>query len=379
MRLITPRLAIATLAFVFAACKPSPKAVAAGATEPEKAASSESAPAAPAIAKPASMVPTTVATTPALEERSAILIVRGFSGDATYFGGLLGPKVSSKASATGISVSPVEVKQATEKEMINEARSRGANYLVDVAVANFSSTSAEVFGQKQRRMAATLAWRIIDITGANVAVASGEAKDFNLSDTILPDTEQSSNLADSIATKAGVEIANALKGSTAKAPNEVATPIVIIADELSFPSIVVGKDYIVKRSKENLQVKLSGFTVVVDGIVVGTTDDGTPVNLPVGLHDISLERSGFSEWKQRVRVVPGLSLRPVIRPNPQSLVAWREQIQFLQDLAAGAKLTDAQVELVKGKAQELRNSGYRVDIKVDANELPETMVYPNHR
>lgn len=373
MKLTTPSLILAAVALVVLQFAPIVLA--------DVAAQSDKAPGvevAPATARPASTVPTAEPVKLAYEERSAVLIVRGFSGDASYFGGLIGPKISSKASSTGISVSPVEVKQATEKEMINEARGRGANYLVDVDVANFSSTNVDVFGQKQRRMAATLSWRIIDITGANVAVASGEAKDFSLGDQVLPDTEQSSNLADAIAAKAGKEVADALKNFTAKAANEVAVPIVIIADELSFPSIAVDENHIVKRSKENQPVNLSGFTIVVDGIVVGTTDDGAPVNLPLGLHDVSLERSGFAAWKQRVKVSPGLSLRPVIRPDAQSLAAWREQVQFLQGLSAGAKLTDAQVELVKARAHELRNSGYRMDIKVDAKALPETMIYPRH-
>jgi hypothetical protein len=312
-------------------------------------------------------------------DRSALLAVKGFSGEATYFGGLIGPKISAKASSTGISVSPVELKSATQKEMINEARGRGADFLIDIDVANFSSTDVDILGQKQRRMSASLSWRIIDISGANSAVASGETIDTNLSDSILPDTEQSAGLADSIATKTGLEIANALKDSTAKIVKEISVPVVIIADELSFPTVVVGKDHVLQMSKESLQVKLSGFTILVDGIVVGTTDDGAPVNLPVGLHDISLERSGFSTWKQRVKVSPALSLRPVISPNAQRVILWREQVKFIQDLTDGAKLTDTQVELINARAQELRNSGYKVDIKVDAKALPETVIYPAHR
>jgi len=312
-------------------------------------------------------------------DRSAVLVVRGFSGESAYFGGLIGPKLSSKSSTTGVSVSPVEAKLGTQKEMINEARGRGANFLIDVDVAQFSSANVDILGQKQRRMAATLSWRIIDITGANVAVASGEAKDFNLTEQILPESEQSSNLADSIVSKAGLEIASALKDSAIKISKEISVPIVITADELSFPSVVVNKDHVLEISKENLQVKLSGFSILIDGILVGTTDESAVVNLPVGLHDISLERSGFVEWKQRVKVSPGLSLRPVIKPTDQSVVAWREQVKFIQELTVGAKLTDAQIELINSKAKELSNSGYKVDIKVDAKALPETVIYPSHR
>jgi len=312
-------------------------------------------------------------------DRSALLVVRGFSGESAYFGGLISPKLSAKSSSTGISVSPIETKLGTQKEMINEARGRGANFLIDVDVTNFSSTSVDILGQKQRRMAATLSWRIIDITGANVAVASGEVKDFNLSEQILPDSEQSSSLADSIVSKAGLEIATALKDSAIKISKEISVPIVITADELSFPRLAVNKDHVLELSRENLQVKLSGFSILVDGILVGTTNDTAAVNLPVGLHDISLERAGFIEWKQRVKVSPGLSLSPVIKPTEQSVVAWREQVKFIQDLTAGAKLTDAQIKLINSKAKELSNSGYKVDIKVDAKALPETVIYPTHR
>jgi len=210
-------------------------------------------------------------------------------------------------------------------------------------------------------------------------VASGETKDANLSDQIIPESEQSASLAESLAAKAGLEIANALKESKAKIIKEVSVPIVIIADELSFPTVTVGKDNVLQVSKDSLQVKLTGFTILVDGIVVGTSDDGVPVNLPVGLHDISLERNGFTEWKQRVKISSGLSLRPVIRPSAQSIATWREQVKFIQDLVDGSKLTDAQVELINARAQELRNNGYRVDIKVDTKTLPKTLIYPTGR
>ena len=312
-------------------------------------------------------------------DRSAILVMKGASSEATYFCGLLGPKISAKASSTGISVSPVELKQATQKEMINEARGRGANFLIDIDVANFSLANADIFGQNQRRMSASISWRVIDISAQNSAVASGETKDANLSDQIIPESEQSASLAESLAAKAGLEIANALKESKAKIIKEVSVPIVIIADELSFPTVTVGKDNVLQVSKDSLQVKLTGFTILVDGIVVGTSDDGVPVNLPVGLHDISLERNGFTEWKQRVKISSGLSLRPVIRPSAQSIATWREQVKFIQDLVDGSKLTDAQVELINARAQELRNNGYRVDIKVDTKTLPKTLIYTTGR
>ena len=111
--------------------------------------------------------------TPAAPDRSGLLVLRSNSAPATSFAALLSAKLSSKASSSGVSISPTENANQTEAQMIVEARGRGANYLIDVTVAQFSTATATILGQDQRRMAATLAWRVIDVSGANSAVASG--------------------------------------------------------------------------------------------------------------------------------------------------------------------------------------------------------------
>jgi hypothetical protein len=47
---------------------------------------------------------------------------------------------------------------------------------------------------------------------------------------------------------------------------------------------------------------------------------------------------------------------------------WKDQTAFLQTLENGRKLTDAEVERVKGLAQMFKQSGTKVDIKVDTKE-----------
>jgi hypothetical protein len=268
--------------------------------------------------------------------------------------------------------------------MIVEARGRGANYLIDVTVAQFSTATATILGQDQRRMAATLAWRVIDVSGANSAVASGEAKDFSLNDPIIPTDEQSSALADSLANKAGEAIAAALGKAPSRNINDIAVPVAIVADELSFPGLVIGKDNVLRRSAENLQVKLTGFTLIVDGITIGTVSGDEPLYLPEGLHMVAFQRNGFEPWSQRVRVSKNLKLNPVIRPDEAGLARWRSQIGFIQGLTMGSKLDDAQVARLKADAQRLTQSGFKVDLKVDnkqesksdvkvnAKELPES-------
>ena len=267
--------------------------------------------------------------TPAASDRSGLLVLRSNSASATSFAALLSAKLSSKASNSGVSISPTENANQTEAQMIVEARGRGANYLIDVTVAQFSTATATILGQDQRRMAATLAWRVIDVSGANSAVASGEAKDFSLNDPIIPTDEQSSALADSLAAKAGEAIAAALGKAPTRNINEIAVPVSIVADELSFPGLVIDKDNILRRSAENLQVKLTGFTLIVDGITVGTVSGDEPLYLPEGLHLVAFQRNGFEPWSQRVRVTKNLRLNPVIRPDEAGLARWRSQIGFV--------------------------------------------------
>lgn len=323
---------------------------------------------------------------PQASDRSGLLVMRASSPNALAFANLIGPKLSSKASSTGVSVSPTENAVQAEAQMIIEARGRGASYLIDVTVAQFSTATATILSQEQRRMAATLAWRVIDVAGANSAVASGEAKDFSLNDPIIPADEQSSALADSLAAKAGEAIAAALSKAPARNINDIPVPVSIVADELSFPGLVIGKDNVLRRSNENLQVKLTGFTLVVDGITVGTVSGDEPLYLPEGLHMVSLQRNGFETWTQRVKVTKTLKLNPVIRPDEAGLARWRDQIAFMQGMTMGSKLNDAEIQRIKGDAKRLAESGYKVDIKVDrssddkseikvnAKELPENNV-----
>jgi hypothetical protein len=323
---------------------------------------------------------------PQPSDRSGLLVMRASSQNAAAFASLIGPKLSSKASSSGVSISPTENAAQAEAQMIIEARGRGATYLVDVTVAQFSTATATVFGQEQRRMAATLAWRVIDVSGSNSAVASGEAKDFSLNDPVIPADEQSSALADSIAAKAGEAIAAAFTKAPTRNINDIPVPVSIVADELSFPGLVIGADNVLRRTTENLQVKLTGFTLVVDGITVGTVSGDEPLYLPEGLHMVSLQRNGFEPWSQRVRVNKNLKLNPVIRPDEAGLARWRGQIAFMQGMTMGSKLDDAQIARIKADAQRLTQSGYKVDVKVErksddksdikvnAKELPENNV-----
>lgn len=308
------------------------------------------------------------------EERSGILVTRATGKAAQGFAAVLAPKVAAAVTDSGLAVSTSEVGEQNETQQITDARSRGATYLIEVTVASFTSNEVTLLSQPARRLSANLAWRVLDITANNAAVGSGQASDSSVSDTIIAEDEQIAALSDNLARKVGGEIVAKLSRTKAKALQEWPVQVRIKADDLSFPNIVVDENHVVRRSKEPVNVELTGFTLTCDGVVVGTVPSATPVSLPRGLHSLTLERSGFETWKGKVNVREGLVLEPAIRPTEESLNRWRSQTAFLQGLTDGAKLSDAEAEKARGAAESLRNSGFKV--KIDAKELPQTVITP---
>jgi len=309
--------------------------------------------------------------------RSAALVTRSLSDNAVAFAAQLGPRLAATASAEGVAV-VVADPAGDERQQILAARARGAALLIEAKVTSLTVASATLLGEERRRMTASLAWRALDIAGDTELVGSGQATESSLADTVLSADEQAAALAGALAVKAGSELATRLAASKPAVIARLAVPVRVLADGLSLPSITVGPDFRVARGKEEIPLEMTGFTLTCDGLVVGTVPAERAPELPRGLREVTLARGGFETWTGRVDVREGLRLEPVIRPTAEGLARWRDQITFLRGLEDGAKLTDAEAERVRGAAAMLNNSGFRtnIDVKIDAKELPETVVAP---
>lgn len=309
--------------------------------------------------------------------RSAALVTRSLTETGAGFAAQLAPRLAAKASGGGVAVTVADA-EGDERQQILAARSRGATLLIEAKVTSLASSSATLLGEERRRMSASLSWRALDIAGDTELIGSGQAAESSLSDTVISPEEQAAALAGALAEKAGAELAQRLAAAKPTVIARLAVPVRVLADGLSLPSLTVGPDFRLSRSKEDLPLELSGFTLTCDGIAVGTVPSERPAELPRGLREVTLARPGFETWTGRVDVREGLRLEPVIRPSAEGLARWRDQLAFLRGLEDGAKLTDAEVERVRAAAAMLRNSGFRtnIDLKVDAKELPETVVVP---
>lgn len=146
-------------------------------------------------------------------------------------------------------------------------------------------------------------------------------------------------------------------------PAESASPvtftITVVLQGIKIPNVLVGPDGQVRTTESRLPVEALGVDVELDGVVQGSAP-GEFAAMP-GLHRLRLTRDGFRSWERNVNLYEGFSLTAAMDLSPEGLAQWKDLTQFVQDLQTEAQLTAAQVKVLEGKAQALRQSGYKVD------------------
>ena len=162
--------------------------------------------------------------------------------------------------------------------------------------------------------------------------------------------------------------ASSLKAAAAK---RVKFSVGVTARNVFFPELAVDKEGVLRISQEKSPVALDGVTVELDGAAVGTAPFAAPVEARPGIHKMRLSRDGFKAWEGVVNLHEGFVFNASLELDEAGLKRWREQSAFIETVKAGAKLTDAEVALIRAKAENLKNYGFKVDFKVDAKELPE--------
>lgn len=145
----------------------------------------------------------------------------------------------------------------------------------------------------------------------------------------------------------------------------------VTAENIFFPELALTKDGVLRIDQDKSPVRLTGVIVELDGAAIGTAPFAAPLEVRPGLHKLRLSREGFKPWEGVVNVSDGFNFAASLELSESGLARWREQTRFLETVKAGNKLTDAEVTLLKAKAENLKNYGFKVDVKIDAKELPE--------
>ena len=142
--------------------------------------------------------------------------------------------------------------------------------------------------------------------------------------------------------------------------------------DLSIPDVKKQDDGTYMIITNAYKLEPMSVTVEVDGMVVGTAPGTFPVR--PGVAKIRLSREGFKEWARTINIYDGQVLSVSLQMDESGYARWRENISFLQNQKHGAIITEAQAELIRGKAKEFEQSGYRIDYRVDADKFPDVEI-----
>jgi hypothetical protein len=143
--------------------------------------------------------------------------------------------------------------------------------------------------------------------------------------------------------------------------------VAVSINGIQFPEIVRTDDGQQRITSNNSTVQATAVSVEVDGITVGTTGGGKLQATP-GLHRVTITRDDLVPFERMVNIQDGMNLQIAMELNESGRKRWMENTILLDDLKKEALLTDAEAEKVRGMAAALRQSGYKVDIKVDTDE-----------
>ncbi|MGA1204926.1 MAG: hypothetical protein ACO3ZW_03830 [Opitutales bacterium] len=145
--------------------------------------------------------------------------------------------------------------------------------------------------------------------------------------------------------------------------------VVVTLNGVQFPEISIDATGQPKVSDNSFAVEAASVSVDIDGITVGTTGSiSSKLRVSPGLHRIRLYREDLVPFERMVNITEGMKLNIAMELNERGRERWEHNTLLLQDLKKEAVLTDAEVEKVRGMAQALRQSGYKIDIKVDTDE-----------
>ncbi|MEI7946300.1 MAG: PEGA domain-containing protein [bacterium] len=108
--------------------------------------------------------------------------------------------------------------------------------------------------------------------------------------------------------------------------------------------------------------------IEVDGITLGTTPCTTPMT--PGLHKVRFTRKGYDDVSMTVKPMQDMSLAVSMRMTEGESGRLRETIDFMHKITMERELNQAQVERLKGEAQMLRQSGF----KIDSKKAPDTIM-----
>lgn len=278
------------------------------------------------------------------------------------------------------SANALDTALAQNTSALRLAQTLGADYLLQVTLTGYESNQRKIdaYGVKTTNEDRTLrvTYKVIDGTtgGSLTADTVKVSKIVQLTEvTKESQTEGLDDLLDQASVKVAASLKSRIEGGRITAPSAaqglVTVTLNVEAADLTIPDIRIGVENTVTISESKLKVSALNATVEVDGIAAGTAPGKLTVKR--GLSKLRITRAGFKPYERTVNFMEGQSLTVALELSEQGYARWKDSTQFLNDLKNGAKLTDAEVKVLEGRAKMLEQSGFKVDTK----DAPAITIY----
>ena len=259
------------------------------------------------------------------------------------------------------------------------AQTLGADHIVVASISSYGTENrmVDAYSVKTATTIYTLRVTYKVLEGVQGETLAGDT--FKVSREIRSTENsktESTNLINELLDEASVKIADSVStkeiNTVSAAPKLVQFSIACGMQDLaqlpvSIPDVRLTADNTLVIEKGKVEVQSLDVTVELDGTVIGSAP-GTFKAAP-GPHKLRLTREGFKDWERPINVVGGEQLKVVLQMTEAGYQRWKDNTTYLDtllnSLEVGKTLEDADVKVLEGEAQMLRQSGYKVDIKYD--------------
>ncbi len=289
----------------------------------------------------------------------------------------LGVSVISRETAAnavarldGAAANATDTALAQGSSAVRLAQTLGADYLLQVTLTGFDANARAIdaYGVNVVNVTNTLrvTYKILDgTTGASITADT--VKVSKLVQQSGASAEAQADVLDELLADASKKVAASLKTridagrivAPAAAQGLVTVTIQTEAADLTIPDVRIGVENTVSISDSKFKVSPLSVTVEVDGVAAGSAPG--EITVKPGLSKLRVTREGFKPWERTVNFMKGQTLTVALALSDEGYARWKDSTAFLNDLKNGAKLTDAQVKVLEGKAQALAQSGFKVN------------------
>ncbi|MDX2185935.1 MAG: PEGA domain-containing protein [Opitutaceae bacterium] len=266
----------------------------------------------------------------------------------------------------------LDAKLTEQSSALRLGQNLGADYLLVAAIDSIGTKQRTVsaYGVNMTNVDTNLraTYKVIDgNTGATLAadVVKSTVSARQTENAV----EDNSDAVNELLDQAAEQLGNSLKARVAArqipaasvAAAMVDVTINVEAADLYVPDVRITENNTIAISEDKFKVSPLNVTVEVDGVAMGSAPG--KLKLRPGFSKLRLTRDGFKTWERTINAVNGMNLNVAMELSPEGYARWKESTAFMNDLKNGAKLTDAQVKVLEGQAEMLKNSYFRINLK----------------